>query len=172
MQLYVAEAEKRYCKLLSGVELTRDFFFSYTYPTWRTLQVGNVWLQTDTCTLADTWRMLQANMTSPPDGSAFDSMFVWNDFLTRCCLSMQGMAPGRVQAHRSRALCALSPQSGLSTSAAACLAEKVTGVQHLAGQDACCTAGPCAQPAARTGGRCPWCTASGSSAPWQCWDAC
>ena len=66
LQLLVAEAEKRYCKLLSGVELTRDFFFSYACPTWRTLQ---------------------ANMTSPPTGSAFDSMYVWNDFLTRCAAS-------------------------------------------------------------------------------------
>ena len=62
MQLHILELEKRYSKLLSGVGLTQDFFWSYSYPTWRTLQ---------------------ANMTSAPEGSAFDSMFVWNDFLTK-----------------------------------------------------------------------------------------
>ena len=62
LQLHVLELEKRYSKLLAGVGLTQDFFWSYSYPTWRTLQ---------------------ANMTSAPQGSAFDSMFVWNDFLTK-----------------------------------------------------------------------------------------
>ena len=73
VQLHILEAETRYSKLLSGVGLTQDFFWSYSYPTWRTLQ---------------------ANMTSAPQGSAFDSMFVWNDFLTKCVPGLPGLDGG------------------------------------------------------------------------------
>ena len=58
-------AEKRYRKLLlSGLELNKDFYFSYTYNLARTLQ---------------------ANLTTDAPGDPFDSMFVWNEFLSRCC---------------------------------------------------------------------------------------
>jgi len=55
--------EKRYRKLLLGMDLTQDFFFSYTYNIAATLQT---------------------NMASPTQQDRFDSMFVWNDHLTRC----------------------------------------------------------------------------------------
>lgn len=55
--------EKRYRKLLlSGMDLSKDFIFSYTYCLSRTLQT---------------------NLTSTSTKGTFDSMFVWNDFLTR-----------------------------------------------------------------------------------------
>ncbi|KAK9845465.1 hypothetical protein WJX81_007167 [Elliptochloris bilobata] len=55
-------AERRYKRLLGGLELTRDFFWSYGWPLWRTVQ---------------------ANLGAAVPGSPFDSMYVWNDFLTR-----------------------------------------------------------------------------------------
>ncbi|DBB09417.1 hypothetical protein WJX82_010315 [Trebouxia sp. C0006] len=56
-------AEKRYRKLLlSGLELNKDFYFSYTYNLARTLQ---------------------ANLTADAPADAFDSMFVWNEYLSR-----------------------------------------------------------------------------------------
>ena len=56
-------AEKRYRKLLlSGLELNKDFYFSYTYN------------------LATT---LQANLTAEAPADPFDSMFVWNEYLSR-----------------------------------------------------------------------------------------
>ncbi|KAK9823645.1 hypothetical protein WJX72_004414 [[Myrmecia] bisecta] len=58
-----AAAERRYRKLLlSGMELTKDFFFSYDYDIARTLQ---------------------ANLTAPQAGVKFAGMFVWNEYLTR-----------------------------------------------------------------------------------------
>lgn len=53
----------RYKKLLSGVDLTKDFFFSYTYRIMQSLQ-RNVLL---------------------PEGEPlpYENMFVWNAFLTR-----------------------------------------------------------------------------------------
>ena len=62
VQSFSDSAERKYRKLLSGVELTKNFFFSYTYPLWRTLQ---------------------ANMSGEASSCPFDSMFVWNDFLTK-----------------------------------------------------------------------------------------
>lgn len=57
-------AEKRYRKLLlSGLELNKDFYFSYTYNLARTLQ---------------------ANLTADAPADPFDSMFVWNEYLGRC----------------------------------------------------------------------------------------
>ena len=47
----------------AGIELSKDFLWSYTWPLWRTVQ---------------------ANMSADPPASAFDSMFVWNEYLTRC----------------------------------------------------------------------------------------
>lgn len=56
-------AEKRYRKLLlSGLELNKDFYFSYTYNLARTLQ---------------------ANLTADAPSDPFDSMFVWNEYLSR-----------------------------------------------------------------------------------------
>ena len=56
-------AEKRYRKLLlSGLELNKDFYFSYTYNLARTLQ---------------------ANLTADAPADPFDSMFVWNEYLSR-----------------------------------------------------------------------------------------
>ena len=57
-------AEKRYRKLLlSGLELNKDFYFSYTYNLARTLQT---------------------NLTAEAPADPFDSMFVWNEYLSRC----------------------------------------------------------------------------------------
>ena len=60
-------AERRYKRLLAGLELTRDFFWSYGWPLWRTVQ---------------------ANLGAAAPGRPFDSMFVWNDYLTRCVLHL------------------------------------------------------------------------------------
>ena len=54
--------EQKYRKVLSGVELTKNFFFSYTWPIWRTVQ---------------------AALTCPTLDKPWESMFVWNDYLTR-----------------------------------------------------------------------------------------
>jgi len=48
--------------LLSGLELNKDFYFSYTYNLARTLQ---------------------ANLTADAPADPFDSMFVWNEYLSR-----------------------------------------------------------------------------------------
>ncbi|KAG6547526.1 hypothetical protein Mapa_010974 [Marchantia paleacea] len=58
-----SKTELRYKKLLSGVDLTKDFFFSYTYRIMQSLQ-RNVLVQ---------------------DGESlpYENMFVWNAFLTR-----------------------------------------------------------------------------------------
>ncbi|TYH16833.1 hypothetical protein ES288_A05G146800v1 [Gossypium darwinii] len=55
--------EKRYKKLLSTVDLTKDFFFSYTYNVMHSLQ-----------------RNLCRNETGEVP---YETMFVWNEFLTR-----------------------------------------------------------------------------------------
>ena len=65
MQGRETAAEKRYRKLLlSGLELNKDFYFSYTYNLARTLQ---------------------ANLTADAPADPFDSMFVWNEYLSRYC---------------------------------------------------------------------------------------
>ncbi|GAB4817891.1 hypothetical protein N2152v2_004937 [Parachlorella kessleri] len=60
-----AAAEQRYRKLLAGVSLNTDFFFSYSLPLWRTVQRG----------------------FGPQAGAAADPPFasdrVWNEWLTR-----------------------------------------------------------------------------------------
>ncbi|CAM6086971.1 unnamed protein product [Calypogeia fissa] len=58
-----SKAELRYKKLLSGVDLTKDFFFSYTYRIMQSLQ-RNVLV---------------------PEGEPlpYENMFVWNAYLTR-----------------------------------------------------------------------------------------
>ncbi|XP_051139563.1 phosphatidylinositol-3-phosphatase SAC1 isoform X1 [Andrographis paniculata] len=54
--------ELRYKKLLSSVDLTKDFFYSYTYPIMQSLQ-KNV-------------------LSSGEEGMPYDNIFVWNAFLT------------------------------------------------------------------------------------------
>lgn len=53
----------RYKKLLGTVDLTKDFFFSYSYHVMHSLQ-----------------KNLCDNKTGE---SLYESMFVWNEFLTR-----------------------------------------------------------------------------------------
>ncbi len=55
--------EYRYKKLLCTVDLTKDFFFSYSYHVMRSLQ-----------------KNLCDNKT---EELLYDTMFVWNEFLTR-----------------------------------------------------------------------------------------
>ncbi|GFZ12303.1 phosphoinositide phosphatase family protein [Actinidia rufa] len=55
-------AHYRYKKLLSSVDLTKDFFYSYTYPIMQSLQ-KNV-------------------LSMGEDGMPFENIFVWNAFLT------------------------------------------------------------------------------------------
>ncbi|XP_057474155.1 phosphatidylinositol-3-phosphatase SAC1-like [Actinidia eriantha] len=57
-----AKNELRYKKLLSSVDLTKDFFYSYTYPIMQSLQ-KNV-------------------LSMGEDGMPFENIFVWNAFLT------------------------------------------------------------------------------------------
>lgn len=53
----------RYKKLLSSVDLTKDFFYSYTYPIMQSLQ-KNV-------------------LSSGEEGVPYDNIFVWNAYLTQ-----------------------------------------------------------------------------------------
>ncbi|XP_056844839.1 phosphoinositide phosphatase SAC2 isoform X2 [Raphanus sativus] len=55
--------EKRYKRLLCSVDLTKDFFFSYSYHIMHSLQ---------------------RNLTNNAEGHIYyESMFVWNEYLTR-----------------------------------------------------------------------------------------
>ncbi|KAG0480079.1 hypothetical protein HPP92_010937 [Vanilla planifolia] len=59
----IPKNENRYKKLLSTVDLTKDFFFSYSYHVMRSLQ---------------------SNLCDAKKGQVvYESMFVWNEFLTR-----------------------------------------------------------------------------------------
>eukprot|EP00850_Spirogloea_muscicola_P023326 SM000347S13000 [mRNA] locus=s347:78024:83650:- [translate_table: standard] len=62
-----SKAELRYKKLLSGMDLTKDFFFSYTYRVMHTLQQN----------------LVLFGSTGAAGGMPFESMFVWNSFLSR-----------------------------------------------------------------------------------------
>ncbi|KAL1224472.1 Phosphatidylinositol-3-phosphatase SAC1 [Cardamine amara subsp. amara] len=57
-----SKTELRYKKLLSSVDLTKDFFYSYTYPIMQSLQ-KNV-------------------LSSGEEGVPYDNIFVWNAYLT------------------------------------------------------------------------------------------
>ncbi|XP_074269203.1 phosphatidylinositol-3-phosphatase SAC1 [Silene latifolia] len=57
-----SKTELRYKKLLSSVDLTKDFFYSYTYPVMQSLQ-KNV-------------------QSKDAIGIPYDSRFVWNSYLT------------------------------------------------------------------------------------------
>ncbi|KAG0500949.1 hypothetical protein HPP92_001021 [Vanilla planifolia] len=79
MQTDVAHSktELRYKKLLSSVDLTKDFFYSYTYPIMQSLQ-KNV-------------------LASSDEKMPYENMFVWNAFLTqairsRCCNTLWTIA--------------------------------------------------------------------------------
>ncbi|KAL1533835.1 Phosphoinositide phosphatase sac1, variant 2 [Salvia divinorum] len=63
-----SKTEQRYKKLLSSVDLTNDFFYSYTYPIMQSLQ-KNV-------------------LSVGEEGMPYDNMFVWNAFLTQAIRSM------------------------------------------------------------------------------------
>ncbi|XP_050205895.1 LOW QUALITY PROTEIN: phosphatidylinositol-3-phosphatase SAC1 [Mercurialis annua] len=65
-----SKTELRYKKLLSSVDLTKDFFFSYTYPIMQSLQ-KNV-------------------LSMDKDRMPCDNMFVWNEYLTRAIRSRCG----------------------------------------------------------------------------------
>ncbi|KAF3772323.1 Phosphoinositide phosphatase [Nymphaea thermarum] len=58
-----SKTELRYKKLFSSVDLTKDFFYSYTYPIMRSLQ-KNV-------------------LAIGEEGMPYDNMFVWNAYLTK-----------------------------------------------------------------------------------------
>ncbi|KAL8138321.1 hypothetical protein V2J09_004322 [Rumex salicifolius] len=57
-----SKTELRYKKLFSSVDLTKDFFYSYTYPIMNSLQ-KNV-------------------KSKGRDGMSYDNLFVWNSYLT------------------------------------------------------------------------------------------
>ncbi|XP_028792327.1 phosphoinositide phosphatase SAC1 isoform X2 [Neltuma alba] len=69
MQSEIAHSrtETRYKKLLSSVDLTKDFFFSYTYPVMQSLQ-KNV-------------------LSNEDEGMPYDNIFVWNAYLTQAIRS-------------------------------------------------------------------------------------
>ncbi|PKI57503.1 hypothetical protein CRG98_022154 [Punica granatum] len=62
-----SKTELRYKKLLSSVDLTKDFFYSYTYPIMQSLQ-RNV-------------------MSMGEEGMSYDNIFVWNAYLTQAIRS-------------------------------------------------------------------------------------
>lgn len=57
-----SKTELRYKKLLSSVDLTKDFFYSYTYPIMRSL--------------------LKNVLSTGEDRVPYDNIFVWNSYLT------------------------------------------------------------------------------------------
>ncbi|KOM51336.1 hypothetical protein LR48_Vigan08g216300 [Vigna angularis] len=62
-----SKTELRYKKLLSSVDLTKDFFYSYTYPIMQSLQ---------------------KNVSPSEDGGmSYDNIFVWNAYLTQAIRS-------------------------------------------------------------------------------------
>ncbi|KHM98833.1 Polyphosphoinositide phosphatase [Glycine soja] len=64
-----SKTELRYKKLLSSVDLTKDFFFSYNYPIMQSLQ-KNV-----------------SSGSSQEEGMSYDNIFVWNAYLTQAIRS-------------------------------------------------------------------------------------
>ncbi|KAM1366199.1 hypothetical protein FF1_044285 [Malus domestica] len=62
-----SKTELRYKKLLSSVDLTKDFFYSYTYPIMQRLQ-KNV-------------------LSMGEEGMPYDNIFVWNAYLTQAIRS-------------------------------------------------------------------------------------
>ncbi|CAI5519407.1 unnamed protein product, partial [Closterium sp. Naga37s-1] len=90
--------EQRYKRLLSGVDLTKDFFYSHSYPVMRSLQ-DNVCRTVTGCTECGSSsvglgpctgmaHMAHEHMGNVPRMGhmahmAHEHMFVWNSFLTR-----------------------------------------------------------------------------------------
>ncbi|XP_019465463.1 PREDICTED: phosphoinositide phosphatase SAC1 isoform X1 [Lupinus angustifolius] len=64
-----SKTELRYKKLLSSLDLTKDFFFSYTYPVMQSLQ-NNV-------------SFGQQQQQQQQQGMPYDNIFVWNAYLTQ-----------------------------------------------------------------------------------------
>ncbi|KAM0191532.1 hypothetical protein ACHAPI_008783 [Fusarium lateritium] len=62
--------EQRFLGILNNLDLTRSFYYSYSYDVTRTLQ-HNVIRERDAL----------AKGMLPPDEENFNSMFVWNDYL-------------------------------------------------------------------------------------------
>ncbi|EGU85170.1 hypothetical protein FOXB_04285 [Fusarium oxysporum f. sp. conglutinans Fo5176] len=62
--------EQRFLGILNNLDLTRSFYYSYSYDVTRTLQ-HNVIRERDAL----------AKGMLPPDDDDFNSMFVWNDYL-------------------------------------------------------------------------------------------
>ncbi|KAJ4966160.1 hypothetical protein NE237_018009 [Protea cynaroides] len=62
-----SKTELRYKKLLSSVDLTKDFFYSYTYPIMQSLQ-KNV-------------------LSMGEEGMPYENIFVWNAYLTQAIRS-------------------------------------------------------------------------------------
>jgi hypothetical protein len=62
--------ESKYKALFFGMDLTKDFYFSYTYDLTHTLQYNMVHHE-----------ILQDNAGHPRDDVGYNRMFVWNDFL-------------------------------------------------------------------------------------------
>lgn len=58
-----SKTELRYKKLLSSVDLTKDFFYSYTYPIMQSLQRNVV--------------------SAGEEGMPYENIFVWNAYLTQ-----------------------------------------------------------------------------------------
>ncbi|KAJ8769901.1 hypothetical protein K2173_008983 [Erythroxylum novogranatense] len=65
-----SKTELRYKKLLSSVDLTKDFFFSYTYPIMQSLQKNM--------------------LTMGDENMPYESIFVWNKYLTQAIRSRCG----------------------------------------------------------------------------------
>eukprot|EP00200_Dunaliella_tertiolecta_P010786 CAMPEP_0202386064 /NCGR_PEP_ID=MMETSP1127-20130417/64442_1 /ASSEMBLY_ACC=CAM_ASM_000462 /TAXON_ID=3047 /ORGANISM="Dunaliella tertiolecta, Strain CCMP1320" /LENGTH=283 /DNA_ID=CAMNT_0048986449 /DNA_START=53 /DNA_END=900 /DNA_ORIENTATION=+ len=87
--------ERRYRKLLMGVDLTKGFYFSFTYHLAATLQynyqAGLAGAYAAAAASTSSQKQGQFSSSGPGPGFAssafssadFDSMFVWNSFLTR-----------------------------------------------------------------------------------------
>ncbi|XP_054801536.1 phosphatidylinositol-3-phosphatase SAC1-like [Prosopis cineraria] len=65
-----SKTELRYKRLLSSFDLTKDFFYSYTYPIMQSLQKTLL------------------SIEEGGIGMPYDNMFVWNDYLTQAIRSM------------------------------------------------------------------------------------
>ncbi|KAM0364368.1 hypothetical protein ACHAPZ_003046 [Fusarium culmorum] len=68
--------EQRFLGILNNLDLTRSFYYSYSYDVTRTLQ-HNVIRE----------REALAKGMLPPDDDDFNSMFVWNDYLLQPAVS-------------------------------------------------------------------------------------
>ena len=72
LQKRIKADEKRYLRLFMGVDLCKDFYFSYTYPLWNSLQQN---------LLLDTQDSRNSSGSASGSISGFENMFVWNAHL-------------------------------------------------------------------------------------------